>query len=135
MEISYLGHASFRLKGKQMTVVTDPYDERAGKFPKDVTANMVTVSHDHGDHNQVVKIGGQPFVIDGPGEYEVGGVSVVGIHTWHDEEKGGQRGGNTVYVIEMEGLRMAHLGDLGHKLAQDQLEEMGDIDILLVPVG
>lgn len=134
MEITYLGHSSFRLKGKAATVVTDPYDEKCGKFPKDVTVDIVTVSHDHFDHN-ATKLLNSSFIVKGPGEYEVKGVSVVGVHTWHDEKNGTERGANTVYVIEIDGLRVAHLGDLGHKLSQEQLDEMGPIDVVLVPVG
>lgn len=135
MEIVYLGHSSFRLKGKSSTVVTDPYDEKSGKFPRDIDANIVTVSHDHGDHNAVNKVGGNPFIITGPGEYEVGGVSVIGVPTFHDDKEGGERGGNTVYVVEIDGLRIVHMGDLGHKLTQEQLDEIGPVGIALVPVG
>ena len=135
MEIIYLGHSAFKLKGKQKNVVTDPYDEKVGKFPKDIEADIVTVSHNHFDHNAVTKVKGDPFVINGPGEYEVGGVSVVGVATFHDDQNGALRGKNTVYVIEIDGLRIAHLGDLGHKLSDDNLEEMGAIDVVLIPVG
>ena len=135
MDIVYLGHSSFRIKGKTATVVTDPYDERCGKFPKDTVADIVTVSHDHTDHNQVDKVQGLRFKVQGPGEYEVKGVSIIGIHTWHDDKEGAERGANTVYVIEMEGLRVCHLGDLGHKLTEGQLEEIGPIDVVMMPVG
>ena len=134
MEITYLGHSSFRLKGKSAVVVTDPYDEKCGKYPRDITADMVTVSHDHGDHN-ATKLLSSSFIVRGPGEYEVKGVSVVGVHTWHDDKNGVERGANSVYVIEIDGLRVAHLGDLGHKLAQEQIDEMGPVDVVLVPVG
>jgi L-ascorbate metabolism protein UlaG (beta-lactamase superfamily) len=116
-------------------VVTDPYDTQCGKFPKGVEANIVTVTHEHSDHNQTQLVGGNPFVINGPGEYEIGGVSVIGVPTWHDEEQGGKRGLNTVFVIEIDELRIAHVGDLGHKLSQEQLEEMGPVDVLMIPVG
>lgn len=135
MEISYLGHSSFKIRGKTATVVTDPYGEMGGKFPKDTTADIVTVSHGHGDHNQKDKVGGNPFVIEGPGEYEVKGVSVIGVFTWHDSEEGRARGANTAYVIEMDGLRLLHLGDLGHKLSEGQVSEIGPIDLVMVPVG
>lgn len=135
MEITYLGHSSFRLKGKTATVVTDPYDEKLAKFPRDVSADIVTVSHDHFDHNSLKNVQGSMFNVQGPGEYEVRGVSIIGVHTWHDEKNGAERGANTVYVIEIEGLRVAHLGDLGHKLTQEQLDEMGSIDVVTVPVG
>lgn len=136
MEVTYLGHSAFKIKGKNSAVVTDPYDAKVSKFPRDVEADIVTVSHQHGDHNAVAQVSGKPFVIDGPGEYEVGGVSVIGIQTWHDDKLGQERGSNTMFVIEIDGLRLAHLGDLGHKLTEIQLEEMGGaIDVVFVPVG
>jgi L-ascorbate metabolism protein UlaG (beta-lactamase superfamily) len=136
MEITYLGHSSFRLRGKTATLVTDPFDsKKVGlKFPK-VKADIVTVSHDHGDHNDVKAVGDIKRVVDGPGEYEISGVSIIGIPTYHDDKKGEERGKNNVYVIEMDGLRLAHLGDLGHKLSEKTLGKMGDLDILMVPVG
>ncbi|TSC84107.1 MAG: hypothetical protein G01um101416_1137 [Microgenomates group bacterium Gr01-1014_16] len=135
VEITYLGHSSFRLKGKSAVVVTDPYDEKLAKFPRDIQADIVTVSHDHFDHNSLKNVQCSMFNVQGPGEYEVKGVSIIGVQTWHDEKGGAERGANTVYVIEIDGLRVAHLGDLGHKLAQGQLDEMGPIDVVLVPVG
>jgi len=134
VEITYFGHSSFRLKGKAATVVTDPYDGKLGKFPRDVSADIVTVSHDHFDHN-ATKLVSPSFIVAGPGEYEVKGVSIIGVHTWHDEKSGTERGANTVYVIELDGLRMVHLGDLGHKLSQEQVDEIGPIDVVMVPVG
>ena len=134
VEITYLGHSSFKIKGKTAVVVTDPFDEKCGKFPRDLTADIVTVSHDHFDHN-ATKLLSSSFFVRGPGEYEVGGVSVVGVHSWHDDKSGAERGPNTIYVIEIEGLRLVHLGDLGHKLDQEQLDEMGPIDVVMVPVG
>jgi L-ascorbate metabolism protein UlaG (beta-lactamase superfamily) len=142
MEISYLGQSCFRIKGRQKTLLTDPYGEKIGKFPRDIEADIITVSHDHFDHNATDKVkgvsgGGQgkPFIIDGPGEFEIGGVSVIGVAAWHDDKQGSERGKNTIYVFEIEGLRIAHLGDLGHKLTDEQLGEMGSIDIAMVPVG
>lgn len=128
MEITYLGHSCFKLKGKTASVVTDPFLEKC-------EADIVTVSHPHADHNQINKVSGAPFVIDGGGEYEVKGVSVIGVASWHDNQAGAQRGPNTIYVIEIDGLRVCHLGDLGHKLSDAQLEEIGSVDIALVPVG
>jgi L-ascorbate metabolism protein UlaG (beta-lactamase superfamily) len=140
MIITYLGHSSFKLKGKNGTVVTDPYSEYVG-FPFPTTsADMVTVSHDHPDHNQVSAVSGtarreRPFVIDTLGEYEVGGISVFGVKTYHDEHKGSERGVNNVFTIYMEGLRVCHLGDLGHELTAEQIAEIGSVDVLLCPVG
>lgn len=136
MDITHLGHSSFRLRGKTATLVTDPFDSKQVglKFPK-VTADIVTVSHDHGDHNNVDAVGDVKRVVSGPGEYEISGVSIIGIASYHDDKKGEERGKNTVYVIEMDELRIAHMGDLGHKLSEKTLEEIGDLDILMIPVG
>lgn len=136
MDIWYLGHSSFKLKGKTASVVTDPFDsDSVGiKFPK-VDADIVTVSHDHKDHNNFGQVEQVKKVISGPGEYEVNEISIIGISTYHDDQKGEKRGKNTVYVYEIDDLRIAHLGDLGHTLSEKKIEQMGEIDILFVPVG
>lgn len=136
MDIYPLGHSSFRIKGKTAAVVTDPFDPlMVGlKFPK-VEADIVTVSHEHKDHNAVSQIGGSPYVISGPGEYEIKGVSIVGVSVFHDDKQGAERGGVTMYQINMDGLVLVHLGDLGHKLTTDQVKEIGTCDILFIPVG
>lgn len=136
MDIWYHGHSSFRLKGKTATVITDPFDPKMVgiSFPK-VEADIVTISHEHKDHNRADLVQNVRKVIRGSGEYEINGISIIGINTFHDDNKGEKRGGNTVYVLEIDDLRIAHLGDLGHKLSEKQIEEMGEIDILLIPVG
>lgn len=136
MDITYIGHSSFKIKGKSATVVTDPFDPTMVgiKFPP-TDADIVCVSHQHQDHNYIRGITNAKRIIDGPGEYEVMGVSVLGFSTFHDDKKGQERGKNTVFVIEIDGLRIAHLGDLGHDLSEDLVEEMGTIDILLIPTG
>jgi len=136
MEISFLGHASFKLKGKTITLITDPFDESIGmKFPF-VEADIVTVSHNHFDHNSFKSVKGDPFVIKGPGEYEVKGVEVVGVTSFHDTKKGEERGKNTIYNMKIDRINVCHLGDLGQdSLSSDQIEEIGNVDILLIPVG
>lgn len=136
MDIIYLGHSSFKIKTKTATIITDPFDpEMTGlKFPAN-QADIITTSHEHRDHNFVEKISGAKKILTGPGEYEIMGVSVIGLPSFHDKESGAARGKNTIYVFEADGLRVAHLGDLGHKLSDSTIEEMGDIDILMVPVG
>lgn len=136
MEITKLGHSSFKLKGKKVTVVTDPFDsEMVGiKFPK-VEANIVTISHSHKDHSSRESVLGTPTIIDGPGEYEIAEVFIRGISSYHDNEGGVKRGKNIIYRIEIDGLVLAHLGDLGHKLTDDQVDQLGNVDILMVPVG
>jgi L-ascorbate metabolism protein UlaG (beta-lactamase superfamily) len=137
MEIKYLGHSSFLIRGKKNSLVTDPYDsDMTGlRFPKHISSDVVTVSHDHPDHNAVSQVEGDPFIVGGPGEFEVKGIFVIGYRTFHDDTKGQARGMNTIYRIELDGLSMLHLGDLGHQLSDADLEAIGGVDILFVPVG
>lgn len=136
MDITYLGHASFKIKGKTASVVTDPYSPEVGmKFPK-AEADIVSVSHSHFDHNSPISVSGEPFVVQGPGEYEVKGVEIVGVDSFHDEKKGEERGKNTIYNFKIDKINVAHLGDLGQNtLSLEQIEELGNVDILLIPVG
>lgn len=136
MDIYYLGHSSFRLVGKDLSLVTDPFDPKSVgfKYPS-VEANVVTVSHDHADHNASDSVSDVHKVLKGPGEYEINKVSITGLPSYHDDKKGAERGKNTIYVIEIEGLRVVHLGDLGHKLSESEIEALGNVDILMVPVG
>lgn len=137
MDIYPLGHSSFRIKGKTATVVLDPFDPKMVglKLPKVEGADLITISHGHEDHNNSAAVGGEPFVISGPGEYEVKGITVIGVPSFHDDNKGADRGTNTIYVYTIDGVRICHLGDLGHKLTDDQVDEIGSVDILLIPVG
>lgn len=136
MEITYFGHSSFKIKTKSINLVTDPFDPKMVglKYPL-VEAEIVTISHDHADHNYLERIKEIKKVITGPGEYEISEVSIIGLPSWHDDQKGETRGKNTIYVFEAEDLRVAHLGDLGHPLSEKILEEIGEINILMVPVG
>lgn len=105
----------------------------------DVTADIVTVSHDHQDHNNAERVKKtprrEPFVISAPGEYEIAGVFIFGFSTFHDEVKGEKRGLNTAYLMNIDGLRLVHLGDLGQPLSEQEIESLGDVDVLFVPVG
>lgn len=140
MEIRFLGHSCFQIKGRKAIVVTDPYDASCGlKLPK-VSADIVTVSHRHADHNNVAAVSGtarrkKPFVVAGPGEYEIAGVSIFGLPSFHDDVKGKKRGKNTLYILEMDNLRLGHLGDLGELLNDKQIEAMNGLDLLFIPVG
>ena len=137
MDITSLGHASFRIRGKTATVITDPYDPTlvGMKFPKHVEADIVTVSHEHADHSSVREVEGNPFIIKGSGEYEVSGVGVVGLSAFHDDQKGTVRGRNTIYRIEIDGVAIVHLGDLGHTLSTTEIDELDGVNILMTPVG
>ena len=135
MDISWLGHSCFRIKGSQGIVITDPYSPETGYSLDKPTANIVTVSHQHPGHSYVQGIGGQPKLINKPGEYEIGGITILGIITYHDGEGGSKKGRNTAYLIEADDVAICHLGDLGHVLTGRQLEEIGNVDVLLLPVG
>lgn len=118
----------------------DPFDPSIGLKMPVLEADLVLSTHDHEDHNNVKAVkgpaGGAPFVITGPGEYEIKDISVRGIPSFHDEKEGKERGENTIYMIEAEGMRLCHLGDLGQsELTADQVSKIGNIDILFVPVG
>lgn len=140
MEITYLGHACFRLKGRLGTVITDPYEAKVGWSLPNVSADVITVSHNHFDHNNVKAVRNtarrdHPFIIDAAGEYEVGGISVFGVNSYHDSEEGTHRGSNLIFNIFFDELRVCHLGDLGTLPTPEQFESIGGVDVLLCPVG
>ena len=135
MEITWLGHSCFKLKGKQATVITDQFSPAIGYTLGKVTADIVTVSHPHPGHSYVQGVADEPRILKSPGEYESGGVLSVGVHTFHDNEKGAQRGKNTVFVIDVDDVMICHLGDLGHVLTAEQVAEINGVDVLLIPVG
>jgi L-ascorbate metabolism protein UlaG (beta-lactamase superfamily) len=136
VEIVSLGLSSFKISGKEISIVCDPYSDNAVglKFPK-VEANVVTISHDHADHNQRANVRGEFVCFDAPGEYEIRGAEIVGIKSFHDEKQGAERGLNTIFVFEIDDLKLCHLGDLGHDLSSEQIEQIDGIDILFIPVG
>lgn len=141
MQIIWHGHSCFQItttqgKNNQVNIVIDPFSEETGlRLPK-LEADIVLVTHNHQDHNNVKAVSGSPFLISGPGEYEVKNIFVQGIHSWHDEKEGEKRGENTIFVLEAEEMRICHLGDLGQKeLISEQLEQIGSIDILMIPIG
>jgi len=135
MEITWLGHACFRLRAKEGTVVTDPFGKGLGLALSRLQADVVTVSHDHAGHNNAGAVGGQPHLINGPGEYEIKNIFITGIGAFHDAEQGKNHGKVTMYLIDMEDLVICHLGDLAHVPTQEMIEAMGRVDILLAPVG
>ncbi len=135
MNISYFGHSCFKIEekinGENVVVVTDPFDKEVGLKVPNVEADIVTVSHEHSDHNNVSALRKNPFVINCAGEFDVKGVIVEGINSLH----GGDKGNNIIFRIDVEGVSLAHLGDLGDILDNKQLEKLGGVDILFVPVG
>jgi L-ascorbate metabolism protein UlaG (beta-lactamase superfamily) len=135
MEITWLGRSCMRIRAKEATVVTDPCDRSTGYSMGRPTADIVTVSHSDPAHAYVEGVAGTPRVIEGPGEFEISGASIVGVQTYRGKEKTPESGKNVAYVIELEDLRIGHLGGIGHVPTSDQIEAMGAVDVLMVPVG
>ena len=139
MTIQWLGHSCFKIQtknnGQEVTIVMDPFDEKIGLKIGKQAADIVTISHDHHDHNNLEAIKGDPFVVNTPGEYETRGIFIYGIPAFHDDQQGKTRGKNTIYKINSEDINILHLGDLGHTLSDEQLEQIGNVDILLIPIG
>jgi L-ascorbate metabolism protein UlaG (beta-lactamase superfamily) len=135
MEIIHIGHASFKIKGKTITMVIDPYDPKIGyKYPKQ-KARLLLTTHEHFDHYYLEGVKDYELHVDGPGEYEKSSVFVHGLPTYHDDQKGALRGKNTIYLIDIDGFSVLHLGDLGHELEKETLQKISNVDILMIPVG
>jgi L-ascorbate metabolism protein UlaG (beta-lactamase superfamily) len=135
MEISWLGHSCFQLRGKNVTLITDPFSPQPEHSLGKINAPIVTISHNHPGHNFTGGVGGNPRIVHGPGEYEISDVLITGVASYHDNKHGQDLGRNTIYVIHMDDLIICHLGDLGHILQEEQLEEVADADVLLIPIG
>ncbi len=136
MKVKWLGHSSFLITSDSgIKVITDPYtpNERLTYGEIKESANIVTVSHEHGDHNNVAAVGGNPEVVREAAK--VRGITFRGIATYHDDADGSKRGNNTIFCFEMDGMVVCHLGDLGHPLSAQQVKEIGRVDILFIPVG
>jgi len=135
MEITWLGHSCFKIDDKETSIVIDPYNPKVGlKLPK-LSANILLITNDHFDHNYKEGVSENPYIIDSPGEYEIAGATITGISSFHGKKNGEERGKNTIYTIEFEGIKICHLGDLGHDLSDDEIDKLGTIDILMIPVG
>lgn len=136
MKIKWYGQACFKITTENGTgIIMDPYHDMLGyKLPL-LTAEIVTTSHDHKDHNNADAIGGEVKHIKETGEFFEAGIAIKGIETFHDKLSGAQKGKNTVYCFSIDGLKVCHLGDLGHLLTPQQLKEIGRVDILFLPVG
>ena len=140
-KITYAGQSCFQIsvsnsRDHEANIVIDPFDEETGLKVPNFSADILLVTHLHHDHNNIKAIKGAPFLIDGPGEYEVKGVFVQGIPSFHDDKEGKEKGSNTIYTIEAEDIKFCHLGDLGQKqLTDEQVDEIGSIDVLMIPVG
>jgi L-ascorbate metabolism protein UlaG (beta-lactamase superfamily) len=142
MQIQYYGHSCFKIttkpagRGKEdATVFIDPFDKAIGLRPPQGNANLVLVSHDHHDHNNIAALKGDPHIINIPGEYSVRGINILGVNSYHDAVSGAERGLNTFFILESENLRLCHLGDLGCSLNEKQLEIINGVDVLMIPIG
>lgn len=141
MKIKWLGHSCFLITTEAgVKILTDPY--KSGSYEGAVgygkieePADIVLVSHEHEDHNSVESVPGSPVVIRGPGQHESKDIEFKGVATYHDRSQGRERGENTVFVFETDGIRVCHLGDLGHTVSKEHRSSIGEVDILLVPVG
>jgi L-ascorbate metabolism protein UlaG (beta-lactamase superfamily) len=141
MKIKWYGHAAFLVTSDQgVKIITDPYESGAyggqlayGKIKDQV--DIAITSHDHADHNDTKSLPGSPQIVKGSGSKTVKGISFKGISTYHDSSKGSERGANTIFTFSVDGIRICHLGDLGHTLSNKELAEVGAVDILLIPVG
>ena len=135
MEIKWHGHSCFEI-GDGLRIVVDPHDGRSiGIKPPRVRADLVLITHHHFDHDAIRVVKGDFKTIDSPGDYKFGDVHIRGITAYHDEEYGKKRGTITMYKIEKGGVKLLHVGDLGHVLDAEKVREIGDIDILFTPVG
>lgn len=133
MNIQWIGHSSFRISGSK-TIITDPYEGIGLDYPE-ISADIVTVSHGHHDHNAVESVKGDPAIVADAGIRKVADVSITGYNTYHDDVQGAKRGRNVVYVIKMDGVKIAHLGDLGCMPDDSVLGALEGVDVLLIPVG
>ena len=136
MKIKWFGHACFLITSSEgVRILTDPFDPSVGYKVPEAEADIVTTSHDHYDHNYLGAVIGDYVHLNSPGSFNEKGINIIGISTYHDDEQGKKRGKNVVYVYEIDGLRVCHLGDLGHILTDEQIKEIGRTDVLLLPVG
>jgi L-ascorbate metabolism protein UlaG (beta-lactamase superfamily) len=145
LKIKWMGLASFLITSESgVKIINDPYEPGADPYGHGHelhygritdSADIVTVSHDHWDHNKVKAVKGNPKVFREPGETEVKGIKINGVASFHDDVGGKERGPKSIFCLEVDGIKVCHLGDLGHKLSKEQLEEIGPVDVLLAPVG
>lgn len=147
MNLTWYGQSCFKIETREATLAIDPFSKEIGLVPPRFHADLVLVTHQHADHNNIETISGkapkegqersgEPLVIDGPGEYEVKDLTIIGIPTFHDNREGQDRGPNTVFRIETEGIAIAHLGDFGESaMREETVEALGNVDVLMIPVG
>jgi len=137
MIVTWLGHSCFYLKSEEgLSLLLDPFHENDVGYAMPITqADIVIISHDHMDHNNIDAAGSEAEVIFGPGEYISLGMDITGIKSYHDAQRGKLRGENTIFCFVLDGIRVCHLGDLGHTLTPSHIKAIGPVDLLFLPVG
>ena len=136
MKLKWLGHSCFLITSSEgVRILTDPFEPYVGYKVPEVEADIVTTSHNHRDHNYIEAVKGDFVHISSPGSFNEKGIAIKGISTYHDDEQGKKRGQNIVFCFEVDGLKVCHMGDLGHVLSDEQIKEIGPVDVLLLPVG
>lgn len=136
MKIDWLGHSCFKVTLKSGTVILfDPFDSTIGYAQQEVEADVVVISHDHHDHNDLSHVKGDYTVVDTAGVHELDEFSLEGIKTWHDNADGQDRGENLAFLLNVNGLHLCHMGDVGCVPSADVLERLKDVELLLIPVG
>ncbi len=138
MKIKWLGHAAFLITSDSgIKIITDPYITNESIKYSDIneSADIVTASHEHFDHNNTAAVKGNPEIISGPVSGPVKGIEFSSVATYHDDSGGKEKGGNFMYCFEVDGIRVCHAGDLGHDLSEAQAAQAGKVDVLIVPVG
>ena len=136
MQITWYGHSCFLLTSESgYSILTDPCDPETGYELHDLVCDAVTISHEHHDHNCLAIVAGSPEIMRTPGEFLAGEIPVTGFSSYHDDAKGTSRGENVVFLYQIDGLKVLHLGDLGHMLSDETIEKIGNVDVLLAPIG
>lgn len=136
MKIEYLGHSCFRLTESTGTsVVCDPYDSSIGYVMPEVAADAVTVSHRHYDHDNTGAVGGNPVIIDSECNYDLHGIRISAVKSFHDGQRGKCRGENLIFKFRMDGIDVCHLGDLGEECSSALIDQLLPVNVLLIPVG
>lgn len=136
MNIKWLGHSCFLITSLEgVRIVTDPFNDKVGYKPLSLSADIVTTSHNHRDHNYVEAISGDFTHVNTPGKINIRGINISGVAAFHDKEQGGKRGSDIIFIFDIDSLRIAHCGDLGHVVSVEQAKAIGKIDVLMVPVG
>lgn len=135
MDIKWVGHSCFLIEANKVKLMTDPYDPSVNYRPPEFEVDIVLVSHQHFDHNYVEAVKGSPVVVDEEGKHKEKGVPITGIKTYHDQSKGQKRGENLLFKFSLDEITLAHFGDLGHKLNQEQLSALEEVEAVFIPVG